>query len=226
MSVCKGQLKYEEFSSEGWQLTGIRVPQKWCHEGEVGSKPKKKPGRGTLCQGFPRGRLKAFRVSDLVSFLCCPLVTYDKTAFAIRDLTEERCWWTCKKLEDFLCLKISLEEGVESREEKEGVSRDHEEEEGGKKARAKLCPAGIWSLGGLVGKGKDKESDKGSDLFPGPRGRSFRSRICFVFLKKWKIKSGPGCRIWDLKVQQWTWIWGAKSSLLQCNLVVFLFGII
>lgn len=83
--------KYEEFSSEGWQLTGIRVPQKWCHEGEVGSKPKKKPGRGTLRQGFPRGRLKAFRVSDLVSFLCCPLVTYDKTAFAIRDLTEERC---------------------------------------------------------------------------------------------------------------------------------------
>lgn len=65
-------------------------------------------------------------------------MTYDKVAATVQDLTEERCRWTRKKLKDFLSLKISVEEGVESREEEE-VSRDHEEEEEGKKARAKLC---------------------------------------------------------------------------------------
>lgn len=45
-----------------------------------------------------------------------------------------------QELKDFLSLKISLEESLKSREE-EGVSRDHEEEKGGKKGRTQtaLC---------------------------------------------------------------------------------------
>lgn len=33
--MCKGPLKYEEFSSKGWKLGGIKMPQNWwCREGE------------------------------------------------------------------------------------------------------------------------------------------------------------------------------------------------
>lgn len=70
-----------------------------------------------------------------------------------RDLTEERCWLTCKELEDFLRLKISREESVEER-----VQRDHEkgEEEGEKKARGKLCTvlSSHQSWSSLAGKGE------------------------------------------------------------------------
>jgi len=95
----------------------------------------------------------------------------------------------CKKLKGFLSLKISLEEGVESRE-KEGVSRHHEEEEGGKKAKAKLCTVLSrhrefgwfgWEGGRTrnQGRGKDKESGKGSGLFPGPRDTRGFSEVGF-----------------------------------------------
>lgn len=109
----------------------------------MGSKPKKKLGRGTLRQGFPWSRLKEFRVmisfSCSFSFLCCPLVTYDKMAFAIRALTEEGCRQTCKKLNDFLSLKISLEEGVECREEEEGVPTKKRREERRQTPSCAMC---------------------------------------------------------------------------------------
>lgn len=74
---------------------------------------------------------------------------------------------------------MSLEEGVESRED-EGVSRDREEEEGGK-SQAVHCAergSGVWVV--WLGREKDKESDKGSGLFPGPRVRRGFSEAGFV----------------------------------------------
>lgn len=51
---------------------------------------------GILGQGFPWSRLNEFRDGGLAvsfnrsfSFICCPLVAYDKTVVTIRDLAEE-----------------------------------------------------------------------------------------------------------------------------------------
>lgn len=62
--MCKGQLKYEELTSKGWELIGMRMPQEWCHEGGVGSEVRKKLKMGTLDHGFPWSRQSEFRDRD------------------------------------------------------------------------------------------------------------------------------------------------------------------
>lgn len=65
-------IKYQH-AKTSWSMrsfsprAGVRMAQKWWHEGEAGSKPKKKVGRETLCQGFPWSRRTEFR--EGVSYL-------------------------------------------------------------------------------------------------------------------------------------------------------------
>lgn len=73
------------------------------------------------------------------------------------------------------------------------VSRDHEEKEGGKKARAKLCTKQRSSVRVVwLGRGKDKESDKDSTLFPAPRVRrgSSEAGFVFIFLRNERVARG------------------------------------